>query len=205
MLHPVIVSIFENDFNNSRHIHQLGRVKTLFDKTFQVHKTSIDENDDNEGCCEVEGGVGESGAAAAESSGSKGRGSVPSTGRLGVARKLAESAAETSVPSLRRETRAYGKRLRLEGGAEESETSLSLSSGAVTSADDTRSVSVAEGRDGKMTTTSSSSPSIDASSPSPPPLDEVRRYAWTLFVHVKSNFPAIAADLVNRLAKKNLD
>ena len=105
-----------------------------------------------------------------------------------------ESAAESTVPSLRRETRTYGKR-----GRNESANDSTTNSALHTSVDSDVS-GVPTDKAGESVTGKVSEADQDESSPALPSLEEVRRYTWTLFVHVKSTFPAIAADLVNRYA-----
>ena len=91
-----------------------------------------------------------------------------------------ESAAETTVPSLRRETRTYGKRPRHDvNSSPEGSQTLTSSSGDVSGEDNLLNASGQEERP-------------------PPSLEDVKRYSWTLFIHVKSTFPTIASDLVNR-------
>lgn len=103
-----------------------------------------------------------------------------------------ETAAEATVPPLRRETRTYGKRPRSDG-SDAGDASGGASTPTANSGAETQTTSETDSPPSEVTGANPQS----SSSKTKPNLDDVRRFAWTLFVHVKSTFPAIAGDLVN--------
>ena len=180
-----LIERLEKTFSVSRVV--FDKFATLFHQLFR------EENREGEGGGDLETST----EGLTSSSSASDHGNI-SSGKAS-ANTMVESAAESTVPALRRETRTYGKRPRAE-----EESSVSVAAKDIDASDDdnratdSRSKHSLETRDGDDDSATATLPPEEDSAPCPPSLEEVRRYAWTLFVHVKSTFPAIAADLVNR-------